>query len=62
MKKKKKKKHFVKKIQVVLFFLQVQYGEDVKTQKKKALNTEGGAATENNKGKRSRRKAENVLR
>ncbi|XP_037545643.1 transmembrane protein 131-like [Nematolebias whitei] len=41
--------------------LEVQYGEDVKTQKKKALNTEGGTATENNKGKRSRRKAENVL-
>ncbi|XP_017264107.1 transmembrane protein 131-like isoform X2 [Kryptolebias marmoratus] len=39
--------------------LEVQFGEDGKDQKKKALNTESGTAT-GNKGKRSRRKAENA--
>ncbi|KAM4749887.1 transmembrane protein 131-like isoform 3-T3 [Anableps anableps] len=40
--------------------LEIQFGEDAKEQKKKALNPETGMAAGNNKGKRSRRKMENV--
>lgn len=58
---KKKIKCFVKNLSQFIF-AQVQYGEDGKNQKKKALNTESSTATENNKGKRSRRKTENVSR
>ncbi|XP_015232839.1 PREDICTED: transmembrane protein 131-like [Cyprinodon variegatus] len=41
--------------------LEIHFAEDAKDQKKKALNTEMGTAMgNNNKGKRSRRKTENV--
>uniref|UniRef100_A0A1A7XUK2 KIAA0922 n=1 Tax=Iconisemion striatum TaxID=60296 RepID=A0A1A7XUK2_9TELE len=40
--------------------LGVQLGEDGKDQKKKALNADNGTSTGNNKGKRSRRKTDNV--
>ncbi|KAF7223490.1 KIAA0922-like protein [Nothobranchius furzeri] len=40
--------------------LEVQLREDGKDQKKKALNAETGTSTGNNKGKRSRRKTDNI--
>lgn len=44
------------------FYFLLQLREDGKGQKKKALSAECGAASGNNKGKRSRRKAENTSR
>lgn len=44
------------------FFFSLQLREDGKGQKKKAQIAETGTASGNNKGKRSRRKTENVSR